>query len=103
MDAAVTGEGCPQIRVSGLLGCGCGTQTPQAVVYVPNAVPAGPSTADLQPLGLPGQATHAILVSKKSGIMGSTSQTSVTLFDQGLIQVLQAAVTGLMPNHPYIL
>jgi len=29
--------------------------------------------------------------------------TQVTLFDQGLVQVLQAAVTGLEPNKPYIL
>ena len=29
--------------------------------------------------------------------------TSVTLFDQGLVQVLQAAVTGLEPRQPYVL
>jgi len=29
--------------------------------------------------------------------------TSVTLFDQGLTQVLQAAVTGLAPTQPYVL
>jgi hypothetical protein len=29
--------------------------------------------------------------------------TSVSLFDQGLIQVLQAAVTGLEPKQPYVL
>jgi hypothetical protein len=29
--------------------------------------------------------------------------TSVSLFDQGLVQVLQAVVTGLDPNHPYML
>jgi hypothetical protein len=28
--------------------------------------------------------------------------TSVSLFDQGLIQVLQASVTGLEPKQPYI-
>jgi hypothetical protein len=27
----------------------------------------------------------------------------VTLFDQGLVQVLEAAVTGLEPGHPYVL
>jgi hypothetical protein len=27
----------------------------------------------------------------------------VSLFDQGLIQVLQAAVTGLEPGKPYVL
>jgi hypothetical protein len=29
--------------------------------------------------------------------------TSVSLFDQGLTQVLQAAVTGLQPKQPYVL
>jgi hypothetical protein len=27
----------------------------------------------------------------------------VTLFDQGLLQVLQASETGLEPRHPYVL
>lgn len=31
------------------------------------------------------------------------ARTSVTLFDQGLIQVLQAAATGLTPRQPYVL
>jgi hypothetical protein len=31
------------------------------------------------------------------------SLTSVSLFEQGLVQVLQAAVTGLEPKHPYVL
>ena len=29
--------------------------------------------------------------------------TSVSLFDQGLIQILQASVTGLEPKHKYVL
>ena len=29
--------------------------------------------------------------------------TSVALFDQGLVQVLQASVTGLEPKRPYVL
>src|SRR5262249_39715301 len=29
--------------------------------------------------------------------------TSVTLFDQGLVQVLEASVTGLEPRAPYVL
>ena len=29
--------------------------------------------------------------------------TSVTLFDQGLTQVIQAAATGLVPKQPYVL
>ena len=30
-------------------------------------------------------------------------ERSVTLFDQGLVQVVQASVTGLEPKHPYAL
>ena len=29
--------------------------------------------------------------------------TQVSLFDQGLIQVLEAAVSGLPPKQPYVL
>ena len=29
--------------------------------------------------------------------------TSVALFDQGLVQVLQVSVTGLQPGRPYVL
>ena len=32
-----------------------------------------------------------------------SAPTSVSLFDQGLIQVLQASVTGLEPKQPYVL
>jgi hypothetical protein len=34
---------------------------------------------------------------------GAEVPTSVTLFDQGLMQVLEASVTGLEPMHPYVL
>ena len=33
----------------------------------------------------------------------AAAPTSVALFDQGLVQVLQAAVTGLQPKQPYVL
>ena len=77
-------------------------QAPQAIAYVPNAVPEGDGTQNLQPLGVAGQAAHLTLVSK-AGKVGDQAPTSVTLFDQGLIQVLQAAVTGLEPKQPYVL
>jgi len=40
-----------------------------------------------------------------AGNVGSEDKapTSVSLFDQGLIQVLQASVTGLEPKQPYVL
>jgi hypothetical protein len=34
---------------------------------------------------------------------GAEAPTSVTLFDQGLVQVLEASVTGLEPKQPYVL
>jgi YVTN family beta-propeller protein len=79
-------------------------QAAQALVYVPEAVPSGAGTQGLQPLGLAGMATHLTLIA-----VGATSQgdedapTSVSLFDQGTLQVLQAAVTGLEPQKPYVL
>src|SRR5262249_25966473 len=40
---------------------------------------------------------------QRGAAKGTAAPTSVSLFDQGLIQVLQAAVTGLEPKHPYVL
>src|SRR5215204_4642865 len=77
-------------------------QAPQALVYVANAVPEGGGMQNLQPLGLAAQTAHLSL-----GPVGEhqppQTLTSVSLFDQGLTQVLQAAVTGLEPKHPYLL
>ena len=81
-------------------------QAPQAVAYVPNAVPEGDGTQGLQPLGVAGQATHLALAPRRrrqAGRRRGKAPTSVTLFDQGLVQVLQAAVTGLEPKQPYVL
>jgi YVTN family beta-propeller protein len=79
-------------------------QAPQAVVYVPDAVPDGAGTDNLQPLGVAGQGAHLTL--KAVGATNGASvqaPTSVSLFDQGLVQVLEAAVTGLEPKQPYVL
>jgi YVTN family beta-propeller protein len=79
-------------------------QAPQAVVYVPDAVQEGAGTQNLQPLGIAGQTAHLVLEPPGAAhAPTSQSQTSVSLFDQGLMQVLQAAVTGLEPKHPYTL
>lgn len=75
-------------------------QAPQAVTYVPNAVPEGDGIENLQPLGLAGQAAHLTLVSARGS---NRSLTNVSLFDQGLTQVVQASVTGLEPKRPYVL
>ena len=94
-------------------------QAPQALVYVPDAVPAlssdhnsamttmtvapeGLGTSNLQPLGIAGRSAELWLVppgAKKE----EKAPTSVSLSDQGLVQVLQAAVTGLEPGKPYLL
>jgi YVTN family beta-propeller protein len=79
-------------------------QAAQAVNYVPNAVPDGAGTDGLEPLGVAGQATHFTM----AAVGGKTrpdakAPTSVTLFDQGILQVLEASVTGLEPQRPYVL
>jgi YVTN family beta-propeller protein len=77
-------------------------QGPQALTYVPDAVPAGEAgTQNLQPLGLAGEAAHFGLA--PPGASGGVPPTSVALFDQGLTQVLEAAVTGLAPKQAYVL
>ncbi len=98
-------------------------QAPQALVYVPRAVPgepsaanaamtmmpgAAPGTTGLQPLGVAGATAQLWLAPGGQETTGaatgaSRAPTSVTLFDQGLVQVLEAAVTGLAPAKPYVL
>src|SRR6201997_4645534 len=97
-------------------------QTPQAVVYVPQAAPdtrtgnaamsvmehrtpTGTGTQGLEPLGLAGQTVQLWLTApgQDATAGGEKAPTSVTLFDQGLVQVLEAAVTGLEPRKPYLL
>lgn len=93
-------------------------QAPQAVVYVPNAIPVvsdhGNSTVtmmpvaperagteNLQPLGVAGLSTQLWLA--PPGQRAERAPTSVSLSDQGLVQVLEASVTGLEPGKPYVL
>src|ERR1700739_4460070 len=76
-------------------------QAPQALTYVPDAVPSGLGTQNLQSLGVAGQVGHLALAA--SAAETSHAPTSVSLFDQGLIQVLEAAVSGLQPKQPYCL
>ncbi len=82
-------------------------QAPQALVYVPNAIPAesgggnAAMTTNLQPLALAGQSTQLWL--SASGRNEQKKLTSVSLSDQGLVQVLEAAVVGLEPGKPYVL
>src|SRR6266851_3964503 len=81
-------------------------QAPQAITYVPNAVPEGDGMQGLQQLGVAGQAAHLLLGTvegRNTARSEDKAPTSVSLFDQGLIQVLQASVTALEPKQPYVL
>jgi YVTN family beta-propeller protein len=74
-------------------------QAPQAIAFVPKAVAEGDGKQNLQPLGVAGQAAQLTLASAGNR---NVAETSVSLFDQGLVQVLQASVTGLQPKQPYV-
>jgi YVTN family beta-propeller protein len=93
-------------------------QAAQAVVYVPEAIPMMNATSNsamttmpavpeqagtenLQPLGVAGQSTQLWLA--PPGQKADKAPTSVSLSDQGLVQVLEASVTGLEPGKPYVL
>jgi YVTN family beta-propeller protein len=89
-------------------------QAPQAIAYVPNAAPDPEDRQNLQGLGVAGEVAHLALAPKnrltdrltdrlKDGPKDGQAPTSVSLFDQGLIQVLQASVTGLEPKQKYVL
>ena len=70
-------------------------QGPQGVAYVPGAVPSGDGMTNLVPLAEAGKKTQLTLA--------GTGRSQVTLFDQGQVQILQAAVAGLLPKMPYVL
>ena len=74
-------------------------QSPQGIVYIPNAVPVGDGTENLSPIGTSGDAVHLTLVSVGNG----KPQTTVAVNNQGLIDLLEAAVTGLEAKKPYLL
>jgi YVTN family beta-propeller protein len=93
-------------------------QAAQAVVYVPEAIPMASDhgnaamtsmssvperagTENLQPLGAAGLSTQLSLA--PAGQKAEKAPTSVSLSDQGLVQVLEASVTGLEPVKPYVL
>ena len=50
---------------------------------------------NLQPLGAAAKSVQLTLAGQDAKPV-----TQVTLFDQGIVQVLQAAVTGLSPKQP---
>lgn len=72
-------------------------QAPQALVYVPGAVRSGDGKQNLQPLA----PTSAVQLSLADA--SGRAATTVSLFDQGITQILQAAVSGLAAGKPYAL
>jgi hypothetical protein len=79
-----------------------GGQGAQALVFVPRAVPTGNGLSNLMPLGSSGHSVHLFLGSPGSAA-STAAPTSVTLNNQGPIDLLEAAVTGLKPNTSYTL
>ncbi len=77
-------------------------QGPQAIAYVPDAVPEGAGTQGLQPLGLAGEVARFTMAPQGAAV-GAKAPTSVSLFEQGLVQILEASVTGLEPRRSYVL
>ena len=69
------------------------------MVYVPDAVLTGTGMANLSPIGAAGEAVHVTLASAGA----KKPETTVAVNNQGLIDLLEAAVTGLEPKHPYLL
>ena len=78
-------------------------QAPQALTYVPDAVADGDGSSNLQPLGGAGQVTQLTLLPVAGQTRHGDAPTSVSLFDQGLTQVVQASARGLEPKRPYVL
>jgi len=74
-------------------------QTSQALVYVPNAVPKGPGTENLTPLGT--AANTAQLHLEAGGTAPAEAQASVAVNSLGLLDLVQIAAKGLSPQKSY--
>ena len=76
-------------------------QQPQALMYVPEAVPEGDGTANLIPLGDSGKAAHLTMVPLEGN--ASSAHATVSVNNLGALDLLQAAVSGLKPGQKYTL
>jgi YVTN family beta-propeller protein len=74
-------------------------QTTQALVYVPKAVPSGPGTENLMPLGA--AANTARLQLGPGGTALPDAQASVAVNSLGLLDLVQIAAKGLAPQTQY--
>ena len=74
-------------------------QAPQGMADNPGAVPSGSGLEGLEPLGAASVSDYLTL-----GVRDEKSvATTVTVNNQGLVDIVQAAVTGLDPGKPYML
>lgn len=74
-------------------------QTTQALVYVPNAVPTGPGTDNLTPLGVAGNTARLHL--EPGGPVLPDAQASVAVNSLGLLDLVQITAEGLAPKSQY--
>ena len=74
-------------------------QTRQALVYIPGAVPNGPGTDNLSPLGTAGNTARLHLQAGSTALPGA--QASVAVNSLGLLDLAQIAAEGLAPKSQY--
>jgi YVTN family beta-propeller protein len=74
-------------------------QQPQALVYVPEAVPTGEGTSNLMPLADAGKAAHLTLIAAAGS--GNPAHATVSVNSLGPLDLLQMAVSGLKPGQTY--
>jgi YVTN family beta-propeller protein len=74
-------------------------QQPQALVYVPEAVPTGDGTSNLMPLADAGKAAHLTLIVPEGS--DSRAHATVSVNSLGPLDLLQMAVSGLKPGQMY--
>jgi YVTN family beta-propeller protein len=77
-------------------------QQPQALVYVPDAVPEGDGTSNLVPLGEAGKADHLVLQPPPDQPQ-SPARATVSVNSLGALDLLQLAAAGLKPVTSYTL
>ncbi len=77
-------------------------QQPQALVYVPDAVPDRDGLANLVPLGETGKAAHLTLVCPPEH-QGVPAHATVSVNSLGALDLLQLAASGLRPGESYTL
>ena len=74
-------------------------QTPQALVYVPNAVPVGSASGNLSALAQAGDTARLHL--QAAGTALPKANASVAVNSLGLLDLIQIAAVGLAPSSQY--